>query len=113
MGKTTVVLGEDITLRCKADSVPPSNYYIGLNGSNPEPVAGGLKEIRGVTLNDAGTYICVAENSLGRVNKTLIVSEKGEPTSPSTVTTVPTKSSSPTTGNMNTEYHFCYPFSMS
>ena len=84
---------------CEADSVPVSNYSIGFNGSNPEQVTGGMKEIKTVALNNSGTYICVAENILGSDNQTLFVNVKGEILKSSTVTPESTNSSSDPPGN--------------
>ena len=59
---------EDITLTCKANSVPPPTYTITLNGKTLANVVEGTTTIRNYKERGIGVYSCEAENNVGKVS---------------------------------------------
>lgn len=65
-----VLQGEDVTLSCSADSNPPSNirwvYTPAVNSNVTTEGHQKIITITRATSTNAGFYICVAENKVGR-----------------------------------------------
>ena len=68
---------EDITLTCKANSVPPPTYTIALNGKTLTNVVEGTTTIRNFREHGIGVYSCEAENIVGK-DSIVLLAAKGE-----------------------------------
>ena len=68
---------ENITLTCKANSVPPPTYTITLNGKTLTNVVEGTTTISNYKEHGIGVYSCKAENIVGKVSIVLLAA-KGE-----------------------------------
>ena len=65
--KYIAVVGEKVTITCKAEGIPAPNYIILHNGTplNTARVVNGVTTIKSVQRSDDGQYQCIANNSLG------------------------------------------------
>ena len=68
---------ENITLTCKANSVPPPTYTITLNGKTLTNVVEGTTTIRNYREQGIGVYSCEAENNVGK-DSIVLLAAKGE-----------------------------------
>ena len=68
--KYIAVVGENVTITCKAEGVPAPNYIILHNGTtlNTTSVVNGVTTIKSVQRCDDGQYQCTACNFLGNTN---------------------------------------------
>lgn len=76
-----VLQGEDVTLSCSADSNPPSNirwvYTPAVNSNVTTEGHQKIITITRATSTNAGFYICVAENKVGRNTRFVTLMIKG------------------------------------
>ena len=65
--KYIAVVGENVTITCKAKGFPAPNYIILHNGTplNTARVVNGVTTIKSVQRSDDGQYQCIANNFLG------------------------------------------------
>ena len=65
--KYIAVVGEKVTITCKAEGVPAPNYIILINGTplSTTDVVNGVTTIKSVQRSDDGQYQCIANNFLG------------------------------------------------
>ena len=68
--KYIAVVGEKVTITCKAEGIPAPNYIILHNGTplNTRDVVNGVTTIKSVQRSDDGQYRCIANNPLGNRN---------------------------------------------
>ena len=68
--KYIAVVGEKVTITCKAEGFPAPNYIILHNGTplNTTDVVNGVTTINSVQRSDDGQYQCIANNFLGITN---------------------------------------------
>ncbi|XP_028399386.1 peroxidasin homolog [Dendronephthya gigantea] len=73
----TAKIGELVNITCEFDGLPVPDIKIEKSGSNSSIADSKMHTIQDVKKDDAGTYVCVAKNSIGSDSKsdTLIVTE--------------------------------------
>lgn len=73
--------GENVTLECSAEGNPPPEiYWEYAPAANVMVTAGGRRKnirITGATSTNAGVYLCVAKNKVGRVTRSFTLFMKG------------------------------------
>ena len=68
--KYIAVVGEKVTITCKAEGIPAPNYIILHNGTplNTIDVVNGVTTMKSAQRSDDGQYQCIANNFLGNTN---------------------------------------------
>ena len=66
--KYNVIVGENVTIICKAEGFPQPDYIIFHNGTSLTNVVKGMTTIKSVNYSDDGWYKCIAKNILGNVS---------------------------------------------
>lgn len=75
--EVTIALGKTLNLECEAEGNPkPTTRWL---KSDEEITSESSLNIESLTNDDAGTYTCIAENSLGRARKTVKVEVSSKP----------------------------------
>ena len=72
-----VTVGETVKIICKAEGFPAPNYNIGHHNCN-KVTDNGVKIIKSVNIHDGGRYVCVANNELGQLSASFILTVKGK-----------------------------------
>ena len=71
-----VNVGETVKIICKAEGFPAPNYNIFHNCI--KITDNGVKIINSVSIHDGGRYVCVANNELGQLSASFILTVKGK-----------------------------------
>ncbi|XP_015268831.1 PREDICTED: vascular cell adhesion protein 1 isoform X1 [Gekko japonicus] len=90
----TVNEGEKVTLQCSVESSPAAQIVIRRKLAHKDEILeskDGIVHIPGVTLDDAGSYECEAENKFGRRKVAGILSVESFPSTAATLTDQPKK----------------------
>ena len=78
--KYIAVVGQNVTITCKAEGFPAPNYIILYNGTpfNTRDVVNGVTTIKSVQRSDDGQYQCTANNFLGNTNASFNLTVHGK-----------------------------------
>ena len=76
--KYNVIVGENVTITCKAEGFPTLDYIIFHNGTPLTDVVKGMTTIKSVNYSDGGRYKCIARNILGNVSASFNLIVQGE-----------------------------------
>ena len=72
------MVGENVTITCKAEGFPQPDYIILHNGTSLTNVVKGMTTIKSVNYSDDGQYKCIAKNILGNVSASFNLIVQGE-----------------------------------
>ena len=76
--KYNVMVGENVTITCKAEGFPQPDYIIFHNGISLTNVVKGMTTIKSINYSDDGEYKCIAKNILGNVSASFILIVQGK-----------------------------------
>ena len=76
--KLTILDTSNVTVECTATGVPPPLLSWSKDGVKLESLQTNLLHLKNIALEDAGRYTCTAENFLGFVSRSTLVSVRGK-----------------------------------
>lgn len=76
--KLTILDKSNVTVECSAEGVPPPSLSWSKDGAKLKSWQTNLLHLRGIAREDTGRYTCTAENFLGFVSQSTLLSVRGK-----------------------------------